>query len=85
MSAELFNPATEDEDGQEIYHTLIEQVEKEFTARFGKEPELQLSSDYCEGCPDESVSFLYAFEPDIQNVYDFIEELDNISKIVTGE
>lgn len=85
MSAELFNPATEDEDGQEIYHTLIEQVEKEFTARFGKEPELQLSSDYCEGCPDESVSFLYAFEPDIQNVDDFIEELDNISKIVTGE
>ena len=83
MSAELYNPSIDDEDGQEIYSTLIEQVTNQLMERFGEKPDLHSSSDYCEECPDESVEFIYFFEPDIQIVDDFIKELNNISEKIS--
>lgn len=78
MSAELYNPAYGEEDGEVIYDSLIEQVNRLFVEEYEEEPELHSSAEYCD-CPDESITFMYTFEPDIQNVEKFIEELSYIS------
>lgn len=79
ISAELYNPFFEEDNGQDKYENLIEQVSEMFTMKFGKSPEIHTSLEYCGDCYDESVSFEYTFEPDVQHIIDFLDELSSIS------
>lgn len=79
ISAELYNPFFEEDNGQDKYENLIEQVSEMFTMKFGKAPEIHTSAEYCEDCYDESVWFEYTFEPDVQHIIDFLDELSSIS------
>lgn len=84
MSAELFNPAYGEENGQEVYSELIERTKQLFVEWFGHDPELHSSAEVCE-CKGESCTFLYVIEPDIQTIKDFIEKLNNISSMLVEE
>lgn len=79
ISAELYNPFFEEDNGQDKYENLIEQISEMFTMKFGKAPEIHTSAEYCVDCYDESVWFEYTFEPDVQHIIDFLDELSSIS------
>lgn len=80
LSAEIYNPFTDEDDGEKKYGKLIENVKNQFSNIFEDAPKLHFSSEYCEGCPDESVEFVYVFDSEIQKVEDFIEGLQVISE-----
>ena len=78
MSAELYNPTFAEGNDLEEYEEMIDKTVQLLTARFGCEPEVRSSNEYG-GSEDESFTFTYVFEAEIQNVIMFLEELKNIS------
>ena len=78
VSAELYNPFFGEEDGPELYAKLIEQTTECFKDKTGMEAELYSSYEYCE-CEDESITLVFALEPVIQAVRDWINAFDKVA------
>ena len=79
MSVELCNPAYGEKNGEMIYGELIDRAIKAFTSYYGTEPEVHSSSEYCFGCPDESLIIEYAIEPDCNEIKKFLSAVSIVS------
>lgn len=74
----MHNPASDERNGDEIYSEIIEFVYFRFEQILKKEPYLESSNRYGE-CYDESFTFVFEFDMDIESVKNFIEITNQIS------
>jgi hypothetical protein len=77
ISLDFYNPDTAADNSVEIYENLIHQVIGLFVDKFGEEPELHSSEEYCPDGPEENVFFIFTLEP--KKVIGFIDVLNEIS------
>lgn len=81
VSAELYNPTYGEKNDNEEYAELLSRVIDDLTQNLGKEPEIHSSNEWG-GSEDESFVFSIEYEPDIQNIEDFLEVLSDISESI---
>ena len=78
VSAALYNPVFGEENGSDYYTRMIDKTSQLFEEKMSIEPELRSSNEYG-NCIDESISFVFGLNAQIENVEKFLKVLHEIS------